>query len=186
MTQTIYLVRHCQASGQAPNSPLTELGQKQAIELAEGLSKQPIHRIVSSPFLRAYQIAQPLARCCHLEIETDARLCERVLCSTTLADWREKLELSFTDLDLCLAGGESSRMAMKRGMAAIADINGSKFATTGVITHGNLLTLLLKSLDDRVGFAEWQTLASPDVYRIDYSGGKTTVKHITYSLSGAI
>jgi 2,3-bisphosphoglycerate-dependent phosphoglycerate mutase len=35
---------------------------------------------------------------------------------------------------------------------------------TAVATHGKLLTLLLRSFDPRVGFAEWQALRNPDVF----------------------
>jgi broad specificity phosphatase PhoE len=39
MSQMLYLVRHCQAIGQEPTAPLTELGQQQAIELADWLDE---------------------------------------------------------------------------------------------------------------------------------------------------
>jgi 2,3-bisphosphoglycerate-dependent phosphoglycerate mutase len=37
---------------------------------------------------------------------------------------------------------------------------------TLLVTHGNLMTLLLKHFDDQIGFAHWQQLTYPDVYRI--------------------
>ena len=61
MNQVLYLVRHCQATGQEPDAPLTELGKQQAIALADWLSEVPIGRIISSPFIRAYQSAIPLS-----------------------------------------------------------------------------------------------------------------------------
>jgi broad specificity phosphatase PhoE len=39
-------------------------------------------------------------------------------------------------------------------------------SATLLVTHGNLMALLLKNFDDRIGFAEWQQLTNPDVYRI--------------------
>jgi 2,3-bisphosphoglycerate-dependent phosphoglycerate mutase len=35
MSQILYLVRHCQATGQEPDAPLTEIGQQQAIALED-------------------------------------------------------------------------------------------------------------------------------------------------------
>lgn len=35
MNKTIYLIRHCQATGQAPDAQLTGIGNKQAEDLAE-------------------------------------------------------------------------------------------------------------------------------------------------------
>ncbi len=61
MTKTVYLVRHCQTSGQEPDAPLTEQGHRQAVLLAQTLADEPLERIVSSPYLRAYQTALPLA-----------------------------------------------------------------------------------------------------------------------------
>jgi len=177
MTRTIYLVRHCQTSGQEPDAPLTLLGQQQAVALADCLAKESIRRIVSSPFLRAYQTAQPLAQICELKIETDERLRERTLSGVPIDNWREKLEFSFTDLDFCLPGGESSRAAMTRGLAALSDIMHSDSLTTVVVTHGNLMTLLLKSFNNAVGFAEWTALSSPDVYRIEYTEKLVCVEH---------
>ncbi|PSB05434.1 hypothetical protein C7B62_25205 [Pleurocapsa sp. CCALA 161] len=55
MSLMLYLVRHCQATGQEPDAPLTEIGQQQAITLAGWLSGVSIGRIISSPFVRAYQ-----------------------------------------------------------------------------------------------------------------------------------
>ena len=37
---------------------------------------------------------------------------------------------------------------------------------TVLVTHGNLMTLLLKHFDPRIGFTEWQRLTNPDVYRV--------------------
>ena len=35
-----------------------------------------------------------------------------------------------------------------------------------IVTHGNLLALLLRHFDGRVGFAAWEALTNPDVYRV--------------------
>lgn len=179
MTKTVYLIRHCEAIGQEANAPLTELGQQQAVALAEWLASEAVERIVASPFLRASQTALPLSQLLRLPVETDARLCERVLSGIPLTDWQQQLENSFRNLDLCLPGGEASRAAMQRGLAALADINQHAAETTVVVTHGNLMTLILKAFDDAVGFAAWQNLTNPDVYRLKYSGGTARIEHIT-------
>ncbi|MFN6461760.1 MAG: histidine phosphatase family protein [Nostoc sp. DedVER02] len=100
MLKTLYIVRHCQAVGQEPNAPLTSEGNLQAMALADLLFGLGIERVISSPFMRAYQSIAPLAERLSLSIETDNRLIERVLCATPLDDWRERLAESFTNLDL--------------------------------------------------------------------------------------
>lgn len=110
----IYIIRHCAASGQAPEAELTETGMAQAIELSGFLNELGIERIVSSPYARAVQSIAPLAEALAVEIETDERLKERVLSSGSLPDWFERLKSTFDDHELALEGGESSRQALDR------------------------------------------------------------------------
>lgn len=170
MEKTIYLVRHCQATGQAPNAPLTELGKLQAKELAEFLREREIVHFVSSPFTRAIQSVEHAADQQNLRIEIDDRLAERVLSSENLPDWMEKLEASFAADELKFVGGESGKEAGDRAMEALNRMEDRTVA----VTHGNLLGLLLKRIDNRYGFSEWQKLTNPDVFEV-----KITEKHLS-------
>ena len=165
----LYLVRHCSAAGQEPDAPLTDEGERQAEVLASCLADElggsSAVRIVSSPYARAVGSVRPLAERLGVTITLDDRLRERVLCAAPLPDWRERLRASFDDPDLCLEGGESGREAASRGMAAAADAHSSGGAAV-VVTHGNLLALLLRELDGREGFDTWHGLRNPDVYRV--------------------
>ncbi|MBD2729457.1 histidine phosphatase family protein [Nostoc sp. FACHB-892] len=178
MQKTLYIVRHCQAVGQEANAPLTSEGNLQAIALADLLFDFGIERVISSPFIRAYQSIAPLTERLGLSIEIDNRLSERVLCATPLADWRERLAESFTNLDLYLDGGESSRGAMARGIAVIDEVLQQEANTIAIVTHGNLMALILKHFDDRIGYAEWGKLSNPDVYRIQFFNGATQVERM--------
>ncbi|MBC7808003.1 MAG: histidine phosphatase family protein [Akkermansiaceae bacterium] len=182
MDKTVYLIRHCETSGQAPDAPLTPKGIEQAEALGEWLFEKSIGRIVSSPYVRACQSVAPLADRLGLPLETDERLIERALSGTSLPDWKDRLAASFTDPDQCLPGGESSRAAMARGVAAIRDALSHPATTTVIVTHGNLLALLLKHFDDAVGFAEWERLTNPDVYRVRYVGGATHVERLVQEM----
>jgi 2,3-bisphosphoglycerate-dependent phosphoglycerate mutase len=173
MNQVLYLVRHCQATGQEPDAPLTELGQQQAIALAGWLSEVSIGRIISSPFARAYQSIVPLAERLRLTIEVDARLIERVLSPVPLENWRERLAETFIDLDLSCEGGESSRIAMMRGVSVVDRAMQQTTDPVVIVTHGNLMTLMLKHFNEQVGYAEWENLRNPDVYCIQFSGEGT-------------
>jgi 2,3-bisphosphoglycerate-dependent phosphoglycerate mutase len=184
MNKTIYLVRHCETSGQEPDASLTPAGREQAHILGAWLSRMAVERVVSSPYARAYQSAVPLAGRLNLPVDTDARLVERVLSGTPLSDWRENLAASFTEWDRCLPGGESSRAATARGVAALCDVLSHPVTVTVVVTHGNLLALLLKHYDDAVGFAEWQRLTNPDVYRVQFGGDPPHVERLTADITG--
>lgn len=176
-TMELYLVRHCHATGQEPDASLTPAGAAQSERLADVLVGPGIRRIVASPFPRARQSVAPLAARLGIAVEVDDRLAERVLCGVPRDDWRERLRESFDDLDLCLEGGESSRAAMSRGAAALRDaLSGD--GPVVVVTHGNLLTLLLRHLDGEAGFAAWQALTNPDVFLVTQVDGAPLVQRI--------
>ncbi len=164
MEKVIYIVRHCSAEGQPPQADLTDEGVLQAGELAKFFEDIGVDRIISSPFKRAQRTAWPLAERKELHVEVDSRLSERVLSSHDLKDWLVKLEESFIDLHLKCEGGESSNEAMSR-VCDVVDglLDGSQ---TVLVTHGNLMALLLKYFEERFGFEEWQALSNPDVYRV--------------------
>lgn len=172
----LYIVRHCEATGQAPDAPLSNRGLAQAEALALALPPRCVDRIICSPYERAVWSIAPFADRNGLPIEIDERLRERSLGAPESRDWRRALELSFEDLDLVFEGGESSRAAMARGVSVIDDMAGSSNAM--LVTHGNLMALLLKSFDPNVGFAHWARLTNPDVYHVTFGAHGASVARI--------
>jgi 2,3-bisphosphoglycerate-dependent phosphoglycerate mutase len=62
-----------------------------------------------------------------------------------------------------LEDGESSRTAQARGTAAVrAALESGERCV--LVTHGNLLALILRSIDPTVGFDMWSSLSNPDVF----------------------
>jgi len=168
----IYLVRHCKAAGQEPEAPLTEEGVKQAERLADFFAEKKVDRIVSSPFERAIASIRPYADKTGLAIATDDRLRERVLSTEPLPDWMERLKATFDDFELRLPGGESSREAMERGCGVIRECWSRPETNTVVVTHGNLMALILKACHDRYGYEDWSSLTNPDVYELVKADGE--------------
>lgn len=162
-----FLVRHCQSSGPEPEAPLTPLGHQQAATLARYLRRFDIDHIIASPFRRALQTIEPFAQQVQLSIHHDDRFAERRLSIRPLEDWRHHIHQSFTDFDHRAPGGESSREAQRRGRAAIEAVLSQEHRLPIVVTHGNLLTLLLHSIDRTYGFAAWERLTNPDVYLVE-------------------
>jgi broad specificity phosphatase PhoE len=120
--QTIVLVRHAAATSQDANAALTIEGRRQANLLADLLLQFQIQRVISSPFVRAIESAEPFCRRAGLRLETDDRLVERVLSARQdLPDWRDHLGRSFDDPDYCLEGGESSRTARQFVLEELAN-----------------------------------------------------------------
>jgi 2,3-bisphosphoglycerate-dependent phosphoglycerate mutase len=161
--QKIVLVRHATATGQEATAALTSEGQRQARVLTNLLLPLQIRRVISSPFVRATESVTPFCRRAGIRLETDDRLIERVLSDRHLPDWREHLRRSFDDLDYRLPDGESARTAQARGTSALraALASGERCV---LVTHGNLLALMLRSIDATVGFDTWSGLSNPDAY----------------------
>jgi len=174
----IFVVRHCEAEGQPKKSPLTLNGQKQADVLGSFLANFNIERIIASPFVRAIQSAKPLSHITNIDIEIDERLSERILSTYDLPDWLIKLAATYDDLDLTFDGGESSRIAMERIVNVVNDIQKNTYKRTAIITHGNIMSLLLKYYDDSYGFAEWRKLTNPDVFVLTFNNDNVTIEQI--------
>ncbi|MFJ7726185.1 histidine phosphatase family protein [Neobacillus sp. NPDC097160] len=174
----IFLIRHCEAKGQPFEAQLTDRGMKQALELADFFSNSKIDRIISSPYKRAIQSIQPFAERLHIEIENDSRLTERVLSTNNLSDWLEKLKTTFTDFDLKFEGGESSQEAMDRIVEVVEKVFTSETKNTIIVTHGNLMSLLLRYYNKNFGFEDWRNLSNPDVFLLKYETNKVTIERL--------
>lgn len=166
----LILVRHCQAAGQQPDAPLTPVGQRQARDLAQFLSAYPVDMIVTSAYLRAQQTAQSLADRLHLSAQVDARLNERTLSPRPIDNWREVVRDSFADRDLRAPGGESANDVLGRAWPALKQRLSGSHVLPAVVTHGNLLALVLHSIDPGFRYLGWENLSNPDVYRVDVDG----------------
>lgn len=173
----IYLIRHCKAAGQQSDAQLTREGWLQADQLARFFIEKKIDYIVSSSYERAICTIRPLAEALSLSIHADHRLCERVLATEAIEDWMGKLKDSYEDLDLKLRGGESSREAMTRGISVIEELIDQPEMNIAVVTHGNLLSLILKYYDHSFGFDEWRNLSNPDVFEMMILN-QNEIKHI--------
>lgn len=177
MVRRLFLVRHCESTGQEPSAPLTAAGHTQAVVLADHLETAGVELLVSSPYTRAQQSVTPLAQRLGLLVETDARLAERVLTAAPLGHWREAIRQTFADFDLAWPGGESSRTAMTRGRAAVDSVLARPERVAVVVTHGNLMTLILHSFEAQFAFTAWERLANPDVYCLTVHPDSVRVSH---------
>jgi 2,3-bisphosphoglycerate-dependent phosphoglycerate mutase len=181
----IYMIRHCEATGQDPDAPLTEKGACQALAVANVLARADIAYIVSSPYVRALQTIQPFSTNCGIPVHTDGRLIERVLSGAPLPDWRDYLRSSFDNPDRALPGGESANEASMRGRAAIDNaVKSAAGRPVAIVTHGNLLALLLANLDGQDGYDLWERLSYPDIFQVS---GRGTINRMwtSYARSGA-
>lgn len=174
----IYVVRHCKAEGQTPESPLTEEGLEQAKKLAVYFADVKVTRIISSPYKRAIQTVRPLSEQLNIEIEMNDRLEERKLSAEPLLDWLEKLKKTFDNPRLKFEGGESSEEATNRIVEVAESVFQSELENTIIVTHGNLMALLLNHYDKQFGFNEWAGLSNPDIYLLKLNGSKISFERV--------
>jgi 2,3-bisphosphoglycerate-dependent phosphoglycerate mutase len=174
----LLLVRHCAASGQEPEAALTLEGVQQAERLAERLAREPIDRVVSSPYRRAIDSIAPLAARRGLDVEVDPRLAERRMSAQPIDHWRDLVRRSFDEPDLRAPGGESARETLVRGRAALDDVIAGAHRLPVVVSHGQLLALLLHELVPGFGYAGWESLRNPDVFRVAGEPGAFRVERL--------
>lgn len=178
MEKIIYVIRHCEATGQNPYAHLTEKGIKQANSLANLLSGRRIERIISSPYARARQSIGPLAKKLNLTVEIDNRLREQQLKESPELHSDELIKKCLKYFYTSINESESSFAAMNRIVEVINDIINQSAKVTVIVTHGLLMTVLLKYYNNNFGYEDFLKLKRPDVYCIKYLNSKICIEHI--------
>ena len=175
--QQVLLVRHCDTTGQDPEAPLTAAGTDQALRLAERLSSFPIDHLVCSPYMRALATIRPFAERAGLDVHIDERLAEHRLSPEPVDHWRDLVRRSFEEPDFAVPGGESERETLLRGRAAIESVLDGGHHLPLVVSHGQLLGLVLHSVDPTFGYAGWASLRNPDVHLLERNRGNVFSFH---------
>lgn len=175
----IYLIRHCKATGQDPFAELTNEGREEALKLVPILEKCHIDHIISSPYKRALQTIKPFSESIGIPIIIDDKLQERVLSADPMEDWLEHLERTFIERDLTFSGGESSNQALKRIQQVMDEVfENDQMHHVGIISHGNILSLLINHYVPTFGFAGWQQMKNPDVFILEQDNGIVHINRI--------
>jgi len=68
---------------------------------------------------------------------------------------------------------------MIRGVAVARQAVEQSSKPVILVTHGNLLTLILKHFDEQVGYTVWENLQNPDVYCLKFNSEGTGIQHMT-------
>ncbi len=154
----IYVLRHCKATGQEFDAAITTDGIKSAQQLVPVLAKLNIDHIYVSEMNRTYESIKPYLTNYKTPLTYDSRLNERIL----------------SDFHYRIHNGETSLEAQQRILEVFKSIPVNEHAL--IVTHGNIMSLLLNHFDKQFGFDEWKALKNPDLYAIDEA---LQVKHIT-------
>jgi probable phosphomutase (TIGR03848 family) len=196
---TCLLVRHGHSSangegilaGRTPGIHLTEAGQAQAAQLAQGLAELPIARIVASPLERCVETGEPLAAAAGLELTLDDALVECAYGAWTglrLSELAKDPLWATVQDDPAAArfpdsetyAGESLAEMSSRVVAAVRRIDAELAAAHGdgalwvAVTHGDLVKAVLADATGS-GLAHFQryTADPGSVSAVRYGGRHT-------------
>jgi broad specificity phosphatase PhoE len=150
MKQLFYLIRHGEKHPIKFDPGLTEVGQKQALVLAEYLNNLSIDQIWASPALRTRQTAQYLAKLKNLDINIEPLLKER-------ANWGDKADQDIDDFiemwkrasqnrDKKPLVGDSSRQAGQRVEKVLEQIKLVPGKVFVLFTHGGTIADFVRNI----------------------------------------
>ncbi len=163
------------------DSPLTETGQRQALQLARRLSRIAYSELYSSDSGRAHQTARSVAEATGHDIKFEPRLRERHfgvfegLTGTEISAIHPEAYLRFRsrDSDYEVPGGESAQAFRTRALDCLSEIAlRHAHQLVVVITHGLVLDLVYRAahgmaLDEPRGFK----LVNAGINRIRFENG---------------
>ncbi len=161
LTTRLHLVRHGESTHNAEgriqghsDTALSELGRRQGEAAAAALAALPVDAIFSSPLRRARETAEAIAERQGKLVQTDRRLMELnvgMFQDRLRSELAEECPVEFSrwlsgDDDYVIPGGESRHQLLDRATAAIGEIVAAGHREVVVVTHGGLLSVLLRHL----------------------------------------
>lgn len=180
---TVLLVRHAEPVAPGTSGfdeftrPLTTKGMRDAEQLREIHSSTRIDAAYSSPYLRARQTIEPIARARGLAIATIEDLRERMLSLAELPDWKTHLKRTWEDFDYAPPGGETGRIAQARVVRVLDTIASRHSAGTVILaSHGNLIALALHAFMPNVDYKFWESIPMPAVFTLIRDGSRWQVR----------
>jgi len=176
----VILVRHARAvppgspgwEERDNDRPLSDQGLRNAAELAIELEPYVLYAIYSSPYARAMQTVEPIARIRAMRVNVLNDLRERLLAPVLDPGWQEHVRRSWEDPDYAAPGGETARAAQRRGIGML-DLLRARHPDGGAIlvgSHGNLISLILQAFEPRIGLEFAEAMPMPAIYHIEHDG----------------
>ena len=171
MITNLYFVRHAHSiySADELGRPLSERGMIDAERITDILKRENIDAVISSPYKRAFQTVEGIAKHLQKEIDIIDGFKERVLSEQPVADFNEAMLSVWSDFNFSLPSGESNHNAQSRGVQATIEIL-KKYVGQNVVigTHGNIMVLIMNYYDPTYDFSFWKQLEMPDIYQLTF------------------
>lgn len=174
MVTSVYFVRHAHSTYTSDelNRPLSQQGIEGADKVTKLLSKENITDVISSPYKRAVQTVEGIAKLCGLEVITEEAFKERKLADKSVDNFEEAVVKAWEDLNFALPGGETGYYAQERGVQALERLLKEYRGRNIVIgTHGNIMVLIMNYYDSKFNYEFWCDLNMPDIYKLSFEDG---------------
>ncbi|MEI4768193.1 histidine phosphatase family protein [Psychrobacillus sp. FJAT-51614] len=171
MITNLYFVRHAHSiyTPDELERPLSDRGKEDAFSITEKLMQENIDYVISSPYKRAIQTVDGIARYIGLNIVINEDFKERTLSLLPVGDFNKAITKVWSNPDFTFDGGESNKKAQQRGVKATMQVLDEYKGKNVVIgTHGNLMVLIMNYFDKKYDFHFWEKLAMPDIYRLSF------------------
>ncbi|MBB4963991.1 histidine phosphatase family protein [Saccharothrix violaceirubra] len=170
-------MRHATSHVPVPGGPdelhrgLSAFGRTQAGQLVDDLADLRPDAIASSPYLRAVQTVEPLARRFGVTVTTDAALREWESGLEPRPDYADHYARSWADPDFARPGGESLAALSTRAVAALRVLADQHAGGTVVVgSHGTFVARALAGFGVAVDWPFSAAMPMPAVYRLSFSG----------------
>ena len=171
MITNLYFVRHAHSkyTPEELRRPLSEKGLFDVEKINRLLIKEGIDYVISSPYLRAVQTVEGVAKIIEKEIIIEDAFKERQLSTIPVEDFQLAITKVWEVPSFSWEGGESNVLAQKRGvestLKALERYEGKNIV---IGTHGNIMVLIMNYFDNNYGFDFWKELNMPDIYKLTF------------------
>lgn len=170
------MVRHAESPFSLENERtrgLSEKGHQDAQKVLEIMDKESIEVIFSSPYTRAVQTVDLLAKHLGIEVEKIEGLKEKVYGTESFGsekDFMLFIKRSYLEPDFGLPEGESNNQVQRRGIAVFEKILEDHAGKSIVIgTHGNIMTIIMNYYDKRYDLNFLKQTSKPDIYKMVFA-----------------
>lgn len=171
MLTNIYFVRHAHSTYTTDEfrRPLSTYGLADAERISKIFEDEKIDVIFSSPYKRAIQTIEGVAKFIGKEVIIEEGFKERTLSNKPVEDFNLAIIKVWEEPTFSWQGGESNIIAQKRGVKAILkvlELCEGKNIVVGM--HGNIMVLIMNYFDKNYGFNFWKDLDMPDIYKLTF------------------
>ncbi|USK52910.1 histidine phosphatase family protein [Cytobacillus solani] len=175
MLTKLYFVRHAHSIYTADEwkRPLSDKGFLDADKVTKLLEAEKVDYVISSPYKRAIQTVEGIAKYIGKEIIIEDGFIERILSVEPVEDFDLAVQKVWHEPSFSWIGGESNQAAQTRGIHATFQIL-DRFEGNNIVigTHGNIMVLIMNFFDGKYNFEFWKELSMPDIYTLEFDNGK--------------